>query len=147
MGPLEKMRAFGLNARDLPSAAWMGIKDSFAPQFAEHATDYSTVAERLFRERGSHDEQYNKGKGFWGGMDYMLRYDRSPEDAEKVARLYQLKQALFRDPKQDLLDLQANLDGIKYGSSNKKKLRPSQGLTDPENFEYLLNLAKDYAGK
>lgn len=146
MGPLEKMRAFGLNLTDIPSAAWTGIRDSFSPKFAEHAVDYNTAANQFYDEEGSHTPNYNRAKGFYGGMDYALRYGHPLEEAEKVARLYQLKQALFRDPKQDLIDLQANIDGIRYAEKNKDKLHPSQGsFADSDNFEYLKKLAKDYA--
>ena len=147
MGPLEKLRAFGLSPADIPKAAWMGIQDSFSPEFAEHAVDYNIVADQVFNEQGSHNEKYNRTKGFHGGLDYMLRFGRSKEDAEKVARLYQLKQAMFRDPKQDLLDLEANLAGIEHGSLNPG-MKPSQGqILDPDQYEALLQLARDYANR
>lgn len=149
MGPLEKLKAFGLSPMDIPSAAYMGIRDSFSPKFAEHAVDYNVAANQFYNESGAHDEKYNRSKGFYGGLDYALRFGRSKEDAEKVARLYQLKQSLQRgvysDPKQDLLDLEANLAGIDHGEKNKH-LKPSQGvILDSDNYESLLELARQYA--
>jgi hypothetical protein len=146
MGPLEKLKAFGLSPLDIPKAAWQGISDSFDKKFGDHAVAYETATDQALNEAGSRNADYNRTKGYFGGLDYMLRYSRLPEDAAKIARLYQYKQAMFRDPKQDLLDLDANLAGIQDGASLRGKVNAANTPQDP-TWEELMNRARDYANR
>lgn len=148
MGPLEKMKAFGVKPSDLPLDIWHAIQDSLSKNFPDHAKAYATAADQMFAENGrQHSSDYNRTKGHFGAMDYMLRYkDRSPEDAANLARVYQYKQAMFRDPKQDLLDLEANLAGIQEGNSLRGKEVPADSSQSP-SWEELMNRSRDYANK
>lgn len=148
MGPLEKLRAFGIKPSDLPSDVWYAIQDSISKNFPKHTVSYDRAAEQLLAENGNQrDADYNRTKGHFGAMDYMLRYkDRSPEDAANLARLYQYKQALFRDPKQDLLDLEANLAGIQEGASLRGKKLPADSFQS-YSWEELMNRSRAYAYK
>lgn len=148
MGPLEKMRAFGVSFRDIPlglSAAYEKLNGNFA----KHAQIYDQAAEDLRANYGGLTPEYNYAKGFFGGHDYGLRTERPQEESEKIARLYQFLHSLRKgSPSQDLLDLEANLAGLRQGYKDRGQVRPTHGpITDPDQYFELLKRAKARAEK
>lgn len=147
MGPLEKFKAFGLSAKDIP-VALSGLGEMMSSNWDKHESLYNQAAEDMKRQYGGLTPEYNYAKGVFGGMDYGMRTDRPQSEAEKLARFHQWFQSITRDPTQDLLDLEANLKGLAVGYKSRGKLKPTTGpITDPENYWNLINKAKEITAK
>lgn len=142
MGPLEKMRVFGLSPSDFITGL-SAIPERLSTNWDKHAFIYDQAAEDIMKHYGGRTPEYNYAKGLFGGMDYALRTDRPKEEAKSLARLHQWKQSLFRDPTQDLLDLEANLRGLETGYNERGKTKPTSGpIYDQDNYWELIERVK-----